>query len=63
MIDKWPEIEKLRLRIAGLLNQEPPRRSEAKRLGVTLGLLMLNQLKRENKIVKKLNERREHALA
>lgn len=57
-MDHRAEIERMRAQIASLLNENPPRRQRAKEIGFKLNRLIQLQLKRENKIVKKLNERR-----
>lgn len=62
-MDHRREIEHLRGQIAGLLSENPPRRQRAKEIGFRLNRLIQLQLKRENKIVRKLNERRSHAVA
>lgn len=61
--DHSEEIQTLRGQIARLLAEKPPRRQRAKEIGQRLNALVCLQLRRENKIARRLVERMEHAVA
>jgi hypothetical protein len=58
--DHVREIEYLRARVAALLAEKPPKRSRAKMIGLRLNRMIQLQLKRENKIVKRLHDTKQH---
>lgn len=57
-MDHRAEIERMRLQIASLLKETPPRRKRAEEISYKLNRLIQLQLKREGKIIRKLHDRR-----